>query len=856
MDKKEQYIYKDGRYLKISSFGGGGADVKLVDSLPAQGTENTIYLIKNTNPGPTPGSTVPLIEVTYDELVSLRDNSELIPGMQYRITDYVTTSAQINTKSALHKFDVIVTADSEDVLNENARACVSTDDPSYFYKKYQKVKSANWISPMPSIGDIQILYTLTSDEESDYGSVHESAQIITELTTREDQYGVLVPAMLNPDPDEEGNECYYTYCGTYSMLSYQNSLVSVQYVINDQDETVYKGDDWKPEDIFVEIGYTTGDNSAPVMYKTDYNDPDLIEEGPDHGDPFVYVGDFVLDGVTYNRWKKYEGVDYYPFDKNPVYVSETGYEILTQVIVENNQFIITQEELNAAIEEITTVYDKWQEYYLEGSGSGEGPSPCWHLTNHLVDAEIDTIIEYKNLASWELKYCLDNDTNRFAWALDGQAITNLDSRYSNGNILTRHPNYDGDHTYDGVTYHYAWGTSEDEGDGDDEAFFYSQNETISDNETVYRPGTGISQAEVISGKGVIYYMKDEWNNEAPYDFKNIIYSNENHLDFTFSNDTFNIFLDDSDITNKNFPYCINMKIGEYYSNDKLTLPNNIFHISKDYRDSYTWYSNCIIMSGSYNNTIFGACNNISIASNCYNNTIRNEITDVVVNNITFDSGCYNNTLVNITVGLSLYNINIKQSCYGMTINNSHNINLGIQCSNTTIVMSNNIEIGNHNQGSYLNISSNIKISNDTYDINLQNCNNTIIGDTCHAIYLQESNSDIIINGSFGIYLEYSYKNIFDTCSNIDIRYQGGKYLNTSSFKNCDSITSYTDHIELCEFINCNNLILNSSVPYDQSQLPIQNYNLYNISNNSNVTLDRGNAFITNCYSVSPQTVIM
>ena len=24
-----------------------------------------------------------------------------------------------------------------------------------------------------------------------------------------------------------------------------------------------------------------------------------------------------------------------------------------------------------------------------------------------------------------------------------------------------------------------------------------------------------------NGKGVIYYMKDEWNNECPYDFKNI-----------------------------------------------------------------------------------------------------------------------------------------------------------------------------------------------------------------------------------------------------------------------------------------------------------------------------------------------
>ena len=48
-----------------------------------------------------------------------------------------------------------------------------------------------------------------------------------------------------------------------------------------------------------------------------------------------------------------------------------------------------------------------------------------------------------NIPAWELKYCLDNDTERFAWADDEQ------------------------------------------------------------------------------GKGIIYYMKDEWNNECPYDFKNI-----------------------------------------------------------------------------------------------------------------------------------------------------------------------------------------------------------------------------------------------------------------------------------------------------------------------------------------------
>lgn len=56
----------------------------------------------------------------------------------------------------------------------------------------------------------------------------------------------------------------------------------------------------------------------------------------------------------------------------------------------------------------------------------------------------DNYFAHCKLEAWELKYCLDNDTNRFAWA-----------------------------------------------------------DTSS------------------NGRGVIYYMKDEWNNECPYDFKNI-----------------------------------------------------------------------------------------------------------------------------------------------------------------------------------------------------------------------------------------------------------------------------------------------------------------------------------------------
>ena len=71
------------------------------------------------------------INITYAELVLLRDNANLKPGQQYRIIDYVTTTIQENTQSAGHQFDVIVTADDEKTLNEVARACLHDED-TYF----------------------------------------------------------------------------------------------------------------------------------------------------------------------------------------------------------------------------------------------------------------------------------------------------------------------------------------------------------------------------------------------------------------------------------------------------------------------------------------------------------------------------------------------------------------------------------------------------------------------------------------------------------------------------------------------------------------------------------------------------
>ena len=70
-------------------------------------------------------------EITYSDLKALRDGAKLTPSRLYRITDYITTTVQSNTKSARHPFDVIVLAISESELLEQAWA-IQHEGDEYF----------------------------------------------------------------------------------------------------------------------------------------------------------------------------------------------------------------------------------------------------------------------------------------------------------------------------------------------------------------------------------------------------------------------------------------------------------------------------------------------------------------------------------------------------------------------------------------------------------------------------------------------------------------------------------------------------------------------------------------------------
>ena len=227
----------------------------------------------------------------------------------------------------------------------------------------------------------------------------------------------------------------------------------------------------------------------------------------------------------------------------------------------------------------------------------------------------DNLIQKFN--AWEIKYCLDNDTSRFAWA------------------------------------------------------------------------------DTENGKGVIYYMKDEYGNSAYYDFKGILFNNS----FTFGDN--NIDYSSSDSNNEDV--CKNNTIG--YCFNEEGYPDRI-NISK----------------GSRNNTIGDNCSNILIGNDSRNNKIGNnchQLNFTTINNSKIGDNC--NSIIsdheinNINILDNNKQLILKTQNEGGTINNVKFLEYkGYQLGTTTVVLNPEETI------------TTVEISND-YDNNYKTSTSPILG---------------------------------------------------------------------------------------------------------------------------------
>lgn len=125
--------------------------------------------------------------VTYAELKALRDGGELVPGMWYRITDYVTMVneeiselfGEATMHSAGHAYDVVVLALGASILSENAQAMLHEGD-EYF----ADANLSAW----------ELKYCLDNDTERFHDFASDNGKGVV--------YGM---------KDEWGNEAYYDF---------------------------------------------------------------------------------------------------------------------------------------------------------------------------------------------------------------------------------------------------------------------------------------------------------------------------------------------------------------------------------------------------------------------------------------------------------------------------------------------------------------------------------------------------------------------------------------------------------------------------------------------------------------------
>ena len=112
--------------------------------------------------------------VTYSELIGMRDNALLEMGSLYRITDYMTTTTQEDTRSAGHQFDVVVLATGTKTLSEQAWAMPHSGD-TYFnasnlkawrllYSLENDTKRFAWADPVNGKG---VIYRMIDEHNND-----------------------------------------------------------------------------------------------------------------------------------------------------------------------------------------------------------------------------------------------------------------------------------------------------------------------------------------------------------------------------------------------------------------------------------------------------------------------------------------------------------------------------------------------------------------------------------------------------------------------------------------------------------------------------------------------------------------
>ncbi|MEE1091343.1 MAG: hypothetical protein UH103_07960 [Paludibacteraceae bacterium] len=340
------------------------------------------------------------------------------------------------------------------------------------------------------------------------------------------------------------------------------------------------------------------------------------------------------------------------------------------------------------------------------------------------------------LEAWELKYCLDNDTAKFAWASDGveKWIIDLSGITFNAILISTD-----DHTYEGFPYKFTVNVENqlaefyfahlelEEGEG------FIPNKFVSGG--IVQDDMPISLIHINSeeGKGVIYKMIDEHNNSCGYDFKNVQFK---RYKITATKE------------NPSEEECIfyNQYVGLKPKEEPQTLPDGYDIDINDYKYLYTF---SIITNVDVKDNSLGldlTSDGIGFFKLCKQNTIKENIS--VFSGLAFAFALNNNVFVSNYISpeyienLGVCNNELDFSCEDNTFLNAIRDNkLGTSCVFNlighgcyNIIMSNNCYNNTINGEAY----SNIFMSDCCYNWLGKDCNKNLFGQSSTNNILQQN----------------------------------------------------------------------------------------------------------------------
>ena len=255
-------------------------------------------------------------------------------------------------------------------------------------------------------------------------------------------------------------------------------------------------------------------------------------------------------------------------------------------------------------------------------------------------------------------------------------------------------------------------------------------------------------ADSTNGKGVIYRMIDEWGNDCPYDFKNILFTKSNTYTAAY---TFNKFVS-GDTANSDFSllggYCYSNIIKTYCNNSALHHLNFIVFLNTSLDTT----------SGCYLNIFEGDCQN-----NTFNNGCKCNLFGSNLQNCNFGNNCVNNNLKWPATAVKLGN-----SCTDNVIKAP--VQFGNNCT------SNNIGVGGTSItfGDYCSYNN---IGDNCWYITFGNyCYENTIGNECMSIKFGDSSNTYSYNSNINIEPSTSYLRIYNSSSPSSSNYLKNIYI--------------------------------------------------------------------------------